>query len=118
MQWRIVLLFHKQRQRRRVAVQKILVADGPNLAVAEETRQPGEIKMRLHQRRIVARTAEKVFPAAIAAKQAATINLAAREFLFGPVQQLVQGLVGVHGITPLKLDGLAHARQGAHGQDA
>ena len=68
------LLFHKQRQRGGVAVQEILFADRADLAVAEKTGQPGQVKMRLHQRGVVAGPAKQIFAAAVAAKQAAAVD--------------------------------------------
>jgi len=114
----LVLLFHKQRQRGSVTVQKILVADGPDFPVAEESSQPGQRKMFLHQRGIVARPAKKIFAAAVAAEQAAPVNWPIGQFGFGAAEQFVHVLVSGRGIAALELDGLAHARQRADGQHA
>ncbi len=47
-------LLHKQRQRGRKTVEKILVADGTDLAVAKKSGDARRAEMRLHQFRIVA----------------------------------------------------------------
>ena len=68
------LLFDKQGKGSGVAVQEILFTDGADLAVAKKSGQAQRTKMVLHQAGIVARTAEKIFPATGAAKKAATVN--------------------------------------------
>ena len=51
-------LLHEQRQRRRVAVQEALLAHRPDLAVAEEPRQPHRPQPLLHHLRVVVRAAK------------------------------------------------------------
>jgi hypothetical protein len=62
------LLFHKKRQRGGMAVQETLISHRTDLAVAKETGQTGQGKMRLHQGGIVAEPAKKALAAAVATK--------------------------------------------------
>src|SRR5947207_2250382 len=65
----LILFFHEQSQRRRESVQKRLVADGPDLAVAEETRQRQRTKLLGDGLRIVIGLAEQILAPAIAAAE-------------------------------------------------
>ena len=55
-------LLHKQRQRRRVAVEEILFADRADFAVAEKSRQTQRAEMLLHHSRVVVRRPNKFCP--------------------------------------------------------
>ncbi len=70
----VSLLLHKQRERGGEAVDKICLTDGAEFAVAKKSRETGRAEVRLRQLRIVAVAAEQVFPASVAAEQAAAVD--------------------------------------------
>ncbi len=99
-----------------MTVQEILLPDGSDFSVAEEPGETQGAKMILDHPGVMARAAKKIFPPPRAAKQAAAVNFGAAQVPAGRLQQIIHVLGGGSGITPLKLYGLAGARQRAHGQ--
>ena len=93
-----------------MAVQEILLPDGADLAIAEESGETQGAKMILHHPGVMARAAKKIFPPPGAAKQTAAVNFGVAEILVGRLQEIIHVLGGGSGITPLKLYGLAGAR--------
>src|SRR5258706_16172701 len=67
-------LLYEQRQRRGETVQIILFAHGADFTVAVKSGQAQRPKFLLHQFGVVVRLAEKVFPAPVAAANAAAVN--------------------------------------------
>ena len=74
--------------------------------------------MFLHEARVVAQAAKKIFAATVAAKQAAAINRCVRQIFLRGDQQIVHVLRGGGGVATLKLDRLTRARQRANGEHA
>src|SRR5439155_15779968 len=105
------LAFHKQRQRSSEAVQKILLAYRPNLAVAEEAGQPDGAELLLHVSCIVIRLAKQVLAATVATAQARPVNGAACQFFARPLQQRRHVLGARRRVASLELDRLAGARK-------
>jgi len=99
-------------------VEKILLADGADFAIAEKPRQRQPAKIFLDHLRVVAGFAKEIFPAAIAAAQAAAQNFGVGEFSFGAGKQGLHVLGGGLGVAAMKLDGLADSRERANGNAA
>src|SRR6266513_2516930 len=73
---------HEERQRSRVAVQKISGADRADFAVAEKAGQPQRPQLLLDQGRVVVRLAEKAVAASIATAEARAVKGGAVELPF------------------------------------
>ena len=99
-------------------MQIIFFADGADLAVAEKSGEADLSKLFLNEFGVVVWHAKKIFPTAIAAAEAASVNRFAVGVFFGADEQLVHVLARSRGIAPLELHGLAGARQRTHRQDA
>src|ERR1051326_7293545 len=108
----------KQRERRRVAVKKIAVADRANFAIAEKPRQPQRPQLFLDPPRVVVRLAEEPMPAPVATAQAAAVDPGVVQALFRAREQRDHVLGGRPGVASLELKGLALPRQGADGDRA
>src|SRR5690242_19916570 len=85
-------VFYKQRQGSGVAVEKILFADGANLAVAKETGQTHWTKALLNRLGVVIGSTKQAAPAAVAAAEAPAINRRALQPVFGASEQFVHVL--------------------------
>ena len=88
-------------------MEKVLVADWPNLAIAEETCQTKRSKPLLDHLRVVVRPAKQVLPPPVATAQATTEDCASFQAPTGAGQQFVHIFRGRLGGAPLELDGLA-----------
>src|SRR5437870_2217566 len=97
----------EQRERRRVAVKKIPVADRADFAVAEESSQSQRPQLFLNQTCVVVRLAEEPMPATVATAQAASVNPAVVQALFRSSEQRDHVFPGRCGVASLKLQGLA-----------
>src|SRR5438132_9408175 len=102
---------HEERQRSRVAVQKIADADRAYCAVAEKAGQPQRPELLLDQARVVVRLAEKAAAASIATAEAGAVNGGAAELLFRARQQRRHVFGRGGGVPSLKLNRLAGARK-------
>jgi len=88
------LLFHKQCQRRRVAVKEALFAYRTDFAVAEESSEAHRAEALLDHRRIMVGLPEKALTSAIATAQATAIDLAAAQLLPSASEEFLQVLRG------------------------
>src|SRR5437773_11533107 len=104
---------HEERQRSRVAVQKIAVADRPDFAVAEKAGQTQRAQLLLNQTRIVVRLAEKAVAAPVATAEAGAVNRGLAELFFRARQQRQHVFGRGRGVPSSKLNRLPRARKSA-----
>ena len=99
-------------------MEEIAVAYRADLAVAEAAAQTHGTEVLLDEAGVVAGLAEEAPAAAVAATETAAVNRRARQVPARVEQQLIEFLTRRGRVAALELDGLAGARQRAHGEDA
>src|SRR6516225_10037922 len=82
-----LLLLHKQRQRRRIAMQKTPLAYRADFAVAEEAGQAERAEALLDHLGVVIRAAEQVLAASVAAAETAAVDGGVPEPALGAREQ-------------------------------
>jgi hypothetical protein len=99
-------------------VQEITLADGAELAVAEEACQAHRAEALLDQFSVMIGLPKKALAAAVATAETSTVEWRLLETLTRALQQDLQVFGSGGGRASLELNGLALARQGANGDAA